>query len=243
MRSVLINTHLLEESRQGGSPALPVHFLSLRLSAGCRVRTGWTAGGDAYPADREDGYGWEKLFTRADVPPLHRGLWAGDSGGAAPQRLRPARHLERRPGEGAGGALPQGGRGGQGREGTRSRSGATASRPARFMYIADCLEGLGRIMDGEYSEPVNLGSSELVTITQLAARGRARSPGSSCTTRYDRERPAGRQGAQLREHPDHGALRVGAVDAARSRVWWTPTTGWPSRSEAADGRCRLGEAG
>ena len=35
------------------------------------------------------------------------------------------------------------------------------------MYIDDCLEGTQRIMDSDFNEPLNLGSSELVSIDQL----------------------------------------------------------------------------
>ena len=35
------------------------------------------------------------------------------------------------------------------------------------MYIDDCVEGTQRIMESEIDEPINLGSSELVTINQL----------------------------------------------------------------------------
>ncbi len=36
-----------------------------------------------------------------------------------------------------------------------------------FMFISDCVKGTRMIMDGYYSEPINLGSSELVSINQL----------------------------------------------------------------------------
>jgi nucleoside-diphosphate-sugar epimerase len=36
-----------------------------------------------------------------------------------------------------------------------------------FMYIDDCLKGIGLIMDSDIEEPINLGSSEAVTINQL----------------------------------------------------------------------------
>jgi GDP-D-mannose 3', 5'-epimerase len=36
-----------------------------------------------------------------------------------------------------------------------------------FTYIDDCLEGIGRIMNSDIVEPINLGSSEMVTINQL----------------------------------------------------------------------------
>ncbi len=36
-----------------------------------------------------------------------------------------------------------------------------------FMYIDDCVHGINAIMDSEILEPINLGSSELVTVNQL----------------------------------------------------------------------------
>src|SRR5262249_39750917 len=36
-----------------------------------------------------------------------------------------------------------------------------------FMYIDDCLKGIQLIMDSEVLEPINLGSSETVSINQL----------------------------------------------------------------------------
>jgi nucleoside-diphosphate-sugar epimerase len=35
------------------------------------------------------------------------------------------------------------------------------------MYIDDCLQGTQKIMQSDIAEPINLGSSELVTINQL----------------------------------------------------------------------------
>ena len=36
-----------------------------------------------------------------------------------------------------------------------------------FMYIDDCLKGIQMIMDSEILEPINLGSSEMVSVNQL----------------------------------------------------------------------------
>ncbi|MHC4828563.1 MAG: NAD-dependent epimerase/dehydratase family protein, partial [Planctomycetota bacterium] len=36
-----------------------------------------------------------------------------------------------------------------------------------FMYIDDCLEGVDRLINSDVIEPINIGSSELVTINQL----------------------------------------------------------------------------
>ncbi len=38
-----------------------------------------------------------------------------------------------------------------------------------FLYIDECLEGVRRLMDSEFSGPVNIGSEEMVTINELAA--------------------------------------------------------------------------
>jgi nucleoside-diphosphate-sugar epimerase len=37
-----------------------------------------------------------------------------------------------------------------------------------FLYIDECLEGVRRLMDSDFSGPVNIGSEEMVTINQLA---------------------------------------------------------------------------
>jgi GDP-D-mannose 3', 5'-epimerase len=41
------------------------------------------------------------------------------------------------------------------------------SRTRSFMYIADCVKGVQMIMDSNILEPINLGSSEMVTVNQL----------------------------------------------------------------------------
>ncbi len=84
---------------------------------------------DAYPAQPQDAYGWEKLFTELLCALLRRRVPDGDAHRSVPQHLRAVRHVRRRPGEGAGGDLPEG-RAGRGRR-QRSRSGATASRRGR----------------------------------------------------------------------------------------------------------------
>ena len=37
-----------------------------------------------------------------------------------------------------------------------------------FMYVDECLEAVRRLMDSNFSEPINIGSEEMVTINQLA---------------------------------------------------------------------------
>ena len=63
---------------------------------------------DAYPAMPEDGYGWEKLFSERMCRHFREDFGIADPRRPLPQRLRPGRHLGRRPREGARRDLPQG---------------------------------------------------------------------------------------------------------------------------------------
>ena len=56
---------------------------------------------DAYPAMPEDGYGWEKLFSERMCRHFREDFGLDDARRPLPQRLRPPRHLGRRPREGA----------------------------------------------------------------------------------------------------------------------------------------------
>jgi nucleoside-diphosphate-sugar epimerase len=121
---------------------------------------------DAYPALPEDGYGWEKLFSermcrhfREDfglctrVARFHNvyGPWGTWYGGrekapaAICRKVIEAKQSGRREIEIWG-------------SGTQTRS---------FMFIDDCAKGVDLIMNSDIWEPINLGSSESVTINQL----------------------------------------------------------------------------
>ena len=73
--------------------------------------------------------------------------------------------MERRQRESSRRHLPQGGGGARGGEieiwgdGMQTRS---------FLYIDECLEGVRRLMESDFTGPVNIGSEEMVTINQLA---------------------------------------------------------------------------
>jgi GDP-D-mannose 3',5'-epimerase len=121
---------------------------------------------DAYPALPEDGYGWEKLFSermcrhvREDfgletrVARYHNvygphGTWEGGREKAPAAVCRKVIEAKLS----GSGAIEIWGNGEQ----TRS-----------FMYIDDCLRGTQEILASDILEPINLGSSELVTINQL----------------------------------------------------------------------------
>ena len=121
---------------------------------------------DAYPGSPEDGYGWEKLFSermcrhfREDfgletrIARLHNvygphGTWRGGRE-KAPAAIchKVIKTIE----SGASEVEIWG-------DGTQTRS---------FTYIADCLKGIQMIMGSDIVDPINLGSSELVTIDEL----------------------------------------------------------------------------
>ena len=123
---------------------------------------------DAYPALPEDGYGWEKLFAErmcrhfledfgleTRVARYHnvygpKGTWSGgrEKAPAAICRKVAEASISRRHEISIWG------------DGAQTRS---------FTYITDCIDGTLRIAGGAYPDPVNLGSSELVSINDLVS--------------------------------------------------------------------------
>jgi nucleoside-diphosphate-sugar epimerase len=168
MLSVLINTHLLMAARDLGvqrffySSSACVYNAEKQKSADIvPLREA-----DAYPAMPEDGYGWEKLFSermcrhfREDfgletrVARFHNvyGPNGTFDGGREKAPAAICRKIIEAKLSGKHEIEVWG-------DGTRTRS---------FMYIDDCLKGIEMITRGDMVEPINLGSSELVTINQL----------------------------------------------------------------------------
>lgn len=168
MLSVLINTNLLLASREAAVARYFFASSACVYAADKQVDTAVTPlrEADAYPAMPEDGYGWEKLFSermcrhfREDfglptVCARYHNVYGPYSSWNDGREKAPAaicrkvimaknageRHIEIW---------------GDGRQ-TRS-----------FMYIDDCTKGVVDIFQSDILEPINLGSSELVTINQL----------------------------------------------------------------------------
>ena len=168
MLSVLINTHLLMAARASGVQQFFYASSACVYAADKQTDPNVTAlkESDAYPAMPEDGYGWEKLFSermcrhfREDfglqtrVARYHNvygphGTWDGgrEKAPAAICRKVIAAKLSGKHEIEIWG------------DGHQTRS---------FMYIDDCLKGTQAIMHSDIVEPINLGSSELVSINQL----------------------------------------------------------------------------
>ncbi|MGH7137782.1 MAG: NAD-dependent epimerase/dehydratase family protein [Pirellulales bacterium] len=169
MLSVLINTHLLMAAKDAGVQRYFYASSACVYNADKQRSPDVTAlkEEDAYPAMAEDGYGWEKLFSErmcrhfsedfgmvTRVARFHNvygphGTWEGG-------REKAPAAICRKVIEALAGGRHEIEIWGDGRQ-TRS-----------FMFIDDCIDGIGRIMHSRIlEEPINLGSSELVSINGL----------------------------------------------------------------------------
>jgi nucleoside-diphosphate-sugar epimerase len=168
MLSVLTNTHMIMAAREAGVQRF-FYSSSACVYNGDKQKSPEVVPlreEDAYPALPEDGYGWEKLFSermcrhfeedfglQCRVARYHNvygplGTWTGGrekAPAAICRKVLEAKMSGKHEIEIWG-------------DGKQTRS---------FMYIDDCTRGTQAIMESEIHEPINLGSSELVTINQL----------------------------------------------------------------------------
>ena len=164
--NVLINVHTLDAARVNRVQRL------LYTSSAC-IYPGYLQDSpdvtplreeDAYPADPEDGYGWEKLYTervcrhyREDfgletrVVRFHNiyGPLGTYVGGREKSPAAICRKLALVESEGV---VEVWG------DGKQTRS---------YCYIDDCVEGIHRLMESSHAEPLNLGQDRMVTIDEL----------------------------------------------------------------------------
>lgn len=168
MLSVLINTHLLLAARDAGCRRY------LFASSACVYPVPRQASTDvvplqeheAYPAMPEDGYGWEKLFGErmcrhfsedfglvTRIARYHNvyGPYGTFDGGREKAPAAICRKVAQAALLGDSVIEIWG-------DGRQSRS---------FTFIDDCIEGTLRLMDSDHVDPLNIGSSELVTIDAL----------------------------------------------------------------------------
>jgi GDP-D-mannose 3',5'-epimerase len=168
MLSVLINTQMLQAALKHGTKRF-FYASSACVYNGDKQKSFEAPSlkeEDAYPALAEDGYGWEKLFSermcrhfREDfklhtrVARFHNvyGPWGTWFGGREKAPAAICRKVVEAKVSGKHEIEIWG-------SGDQTRS---------FMFIDDCTEGIQKIMDSEILEPINLGSSEAVTINQL----------------------------------------------------------------------------
>lgn len=171
--SVTINLNVLESQRQlndykqvnrtkifySGSACMYPEYNQLNPDKpDCREES-------AYPANPDSEYGWEKLFSERLYFAYHRnynipvrvaryhnifgpeGTWEGGREKAPAAICRKVAYLPEE-----GGIIDVWG------DGLQTRS---------FLYIDECIEATRRLMDSDFTGPVNIGSEEMVTINQL----------------------------------------------------------------------------
>ena len=154
---------------------------------------------DAYPADAEDGYGWEKLYMervcrhyREDfgletrVVRFHNifGPLGTYDGGREKSPAAVCRKV----------ALAK--------DGDDIEVWGDGEQTRSYCYIDDCVEGLHRLMRSDYAEPLNIGQDRMISINELVDIV-ARLANKTIGKRYDVTRPQGVRG----RNSDNSRLR------------------------------------
>jgi GDP-D-mannose 3', 5'-epimerase len=163
---------------------------------------------DAYPADPEPGYGWEKLFAEQmceyyqkdyglDIRMVRFHNVYGPLGTYDGGKEKSPAAISRKV------ALAQ--------DGGEIEVWGDGLQTRSYMYIDDCVEGLLRLMASGYQKPLNLGTEELVTVDGLVdiISGIA---GKTLTKMHDLNKPQGVRG----RNSDNSRLR--------EILGWEPTT-------------------
>jgi GDP-D-mannose 3',5'-epimerase len=164
--NILINAHMLEAARQHEVKQF-LFSSSACVYAQSKQKDPDVAGlkeEDAFPADPEPGYGWEKLYAEelcryywhdykfdTRIVRFHNvyGPLGTYDGGKEKAPAAICRKI----------ALAS--------DGERIEVWGDGEQTRSFMYIDDCVEGLLRIMASDCRDALNLGTEELVTINQL----------------------------------------------------------------------------
>jgi GDP-D-mannose 3',5'-epimerase len=165
--NTLINLHTIEAARINAVERL-LYTSSACIYPGYLQKTADVTPlkeGDAYPADAEDGYGWEKLYAervcrhyREDfgletrIVRFHNifGPLGTYDGGREKSPAALCRKIALAP---EGGVIEIWG------DGEQTRS---------YCYIDDCVEGIYRLMRSDFDAPLNLGQDRMLSINELA---------------------------------------------------------------------------
>jgi nucleoside-diphosphate-sugar epimerase len=145
---------------------------------------------DAYPADAEDGYGWEKLYMErvcrhytedfgldTRVVRFHNifGPLGTYDGGREKSPAAICRKI----------ALAD--------DGDDIEVWGDGEQTRSYCYIDDCVEGIYRLMRSDHREPINLGQDRMVSINELVDMV-AKIAGKKIGKRYDLTKPQGVRG-------------------------------------------------
>ncbi|GIJ44472.1 NAD-dependent dehydratase [Virgisporangium aliadipatigenens] len=168
MLSVLTSTHVLQAAKEAGVDRFFYSSSACVYAADKQTDADVVAlkEEDAYPAMPEDGYGWEKLFSerlarhfREDYGVATRvgryhnvygpnGTWTGGREKAPAAACRKVAM-----------AVLTGD--------TEVEIWGDGEQTRSFMYVDDCITGTLKVTRGDFVEPINIGSAEMVSINQL----------------------------------------------------------------------------
>jgi nucleoside-diphosphate-sugar epimerase len=209
LNNTLINAHMIRAARENGVRRF-LYSSSACVYAGYKQRESFVTPlveEDAYPADPEPGYGWEKLFAEqlcryayADygldtrIVRFHNvygplGTYDGGKEKAPAAICRKAAAA---------------------RDGDDIVIWGDGQQTRSFMYVDDCCEGLLRLMASDYREPLNLGRDDLISIDALVDLVSAIAK-KTLVKRHDLSKPQGVRG----RNSDNTRLR--------SVLHWEPT--------------------
>ena len=200
--NVLINMHMLEAARLNGAKRY-FYTSSACVYPGYRQNSAEVTAlkeEDAYPADPEDGYGWEKLFSERQcrhyfedygletrVVRFHNiyGPLGTYDGGREKSPAAICRKV----------ALAE--------DGDEIEVWGDGLQTRSYCFIDDCVAGIQRLMRSDHREPLNLGSDRLVTVNDLVDIV-AEVAGKSIGRRHDLSKPQGVRG----RNSDNARLRA-----------------------------------
>jgi GDP-D-mannose 3', 5'-epimerase len=190
--NTLINAHMLEASELNGigrffysssACIYPLFLQNIPDVGGLKEE-------DAYPAQPEEGYGWEKLYAEKLCEYY-------DEEGRFPTRVARFHNVYGPLGTYDGGrekapaaicrkvALAK--------DGDDIEVWGDGLQTRSFMHVDDCVEGIYRIMQSDHAAPLNLGTEDLVTVNDLVDLV-AKIANKSIGRRHDLSKPQGVRG-------------------------------------------------
>jgi len=190
--NVLINTHMIEAARQGGVSRY-LYTSSACVYPGYRQQSTDVAPlkeEDAYPADPEDGYGWEKLYSERQcrhyfedfgletrVVRFHNifGPLGTYEGGREKSPAAICRKVA------------------SAQDGDEIEVWGDGHQTRSYCYVDDCVEGIYRLMRSDFRSPLNLGQDRLISINELVDMV-AGVAGKRIRKRHNLEAPQGVRG-------------------------------------------------
>ena len=196
MQSVLINTNLLIACKEN---EVQRYFFSSSACAYNKDKQqevfidGLKEEEDAYPANPEDGYGWEKLFSErmcrhfqedygleVRIARYHNiyGPYGTFDGGREKAPAALCRKII---------------------EAKKNKNDTIdvwgdGEQTRTFLYVDECVEGTLRLFESDYSEPVNIGSDEQVSINQMIGIIEEISGSPKFKKNYQLDKPKGVRG-------------------------------------------------